>query len=233
MISLYAYNQWEPWGYFENLETGKISLLRKAQITVGRSTEYQNEINVRDRTNFVSRMHLIATLDLEVFDNRSLNGSTVNAQFLPYGEKHQLTSGDVIALAGMVVFRFNRIEFAPLKVLQITEREPLKGWLLFVDGLNRKAIPLTAKQYFLSLDHQGQALLSPEEKSRTLLRIEANEQSYVQVFDEEDSSDLFFQFKGDDYTYPERKIRGVNGFAHTRFRGKTVTGSLERLIIRH
>lgn len=210
LISIYAYMQWEPWGYFEDFETGKVSFLRSPQITIGRSTEHQNTINIADKYNYVSRMHLLATQGLKIYDNRSLNGTTVNAQFLPYGKQRELSSGDIVSLAGMAAIRFKSIEFAPITVMRISDRAPTKGWLLFVDGSNREVIPLTEQQYFLSLDDNGQVLLSQEKETGTLLRIEADEQTYVRIYDEKDSSDLLFKIKGDDYYYPEVKLPAGN-----------------------
>lgn len=204
-----------PWAYFRNLETGVAYPVFEGQATFGRSTEYENTITTSDPTNYISRMHVLVTRDRKAFDMRSLNGTTVNADFLPYGDKRKLQSSDIIALAGMASFQFQWLRYPFYQFWQpdITDNPPSTGWLLFIDGLNREATPLTEQQYFLSVDENGRILLSPEKKSGTLLRIEADEQTYVRVFDENDSSELLFQFKGDDYAYPTVKIPASDWFS--------------------
>jgi len=218
-----------PWAYFRDLETGVAYPVFEGQATLGRSTEYENTITASDPTNYISRMHVLVTRDRNAFDMRSLNGTTVNADFLPYGDERKLQSSDIIALAGMASFQFQWLGYPFYQFWQpdITDDPPSTGWLLFVDGLNQKAIPLTEQQYFLSLGNQGQVLLSQEKKSGTLLRIEADERTYIRVFDENDSSELLFQFKADDYTYPTVKIPAGDWFSAYRIPWKDRYGNTE------
>ena len=213
-----------PWAYFHNLETGKTNEVFGNQATLGRSTEFENTVTVTHRSNYISRMHLIVTRDHYAFDMRSLNGTTINAEFLPYGQKRKLESGDILVLAGVAALQFQLIDYPFYQYWQpnITDFKPNSGWLLFIDGTNHKIITLTGERYFLHLDENGLSRLSPVKPSDALLRIDRIEIKHKIlrfipcVFDEKDAHPLLFRFKGDDYVYPTCEIPA--GFEFTDVR---------------
>lgn len=117
------------WGYLENLSTGSVNVLKGDSVKIGRPTEdVKNDVSLAPRT--VSRRHLeIRREDCLAIDFRSLNGTTINAEFIPYGTSRQLGEGDIIVLAGIAPFRFStsRVEKAP----------PPSGWGMLIDGRSR------------------------------------------------------------------------------------------------
>ena len=141
-----------------------------------------NVINVPDaQSHYVSRLQLLIQRDRLglplAFDFRSLNGTTVNAQFIQYSDDKKLEDGDIIVLAGAAVFRFRPLSPPLLPFLSRKEQEsspPPEGtWALLVNGKNKDTIPLTRDEYFLSANEQGEVNLGSEKVPDSLLRIEA------------------------------------------------------------
>lgn len=209
-----------PWGYIRDAEMGSAYLMRNAQATIGRSTQYKNTVNFSDRNHYISRMHFILTKDGKAFDMRSLNGTTVNAEYLPYGAGIDISDGDLVVLAGMAVMQIHWLDypfyqFWESKISNVSERT---GWGLFIDGTNRQVIPLSEQRYFVHLDKNGKALISTDQPSQALLRIEHDPEYIVRVWDEKDDNILQYQFKADDYSYPQYEIPEVYWFSDEVFR---------------
>nr|WP_281719845.1 FHA domain-containing protein [Nitrosomonas nitrosa] len=110
---LIGYESWvqiRPWGYLTNLSTGRHFPLSGHLASVGRNTEsFENLIGLAPRE--VSRIHLLISENLSAFDMRSLNGTTVNANSLPYMGPSKLKDGDLIVLAGIAPFQFNKVDY--------------------------------------------------------------------------------------------------------------------------
>ena len=179
-----AYIEWrgaQPWGSVTNLFDGHVDELKGDFITVGRSAgAITNKIDVPDaQSKNVSRLHLLVSRDLQgdplVVDFRSLNGTTVNGEFLQYGDVRKLEEGDIVSLAGAAAFRFRRLTpplfpFLPREELKFSAL-PEAAWALVIDGRSKDSIPLTGEEYFLSADRQECISLGPEKWPGSLLRI--------------------------------------------------------------
>ena len=159
------YDLWlgaRPWAYVEDLATGKVSFMQGAVFRlVVITTEFKNLVLLRPQT--ISRIHLLVDSSGMAFDMRSRNGTTVNAQFLPYAEGQQLEDGDLVTLAGVVPFRYHTINYAPLQfwVPSIPELKPPAGaWALVLDGSTREVTFLSSDVYYLSLNAAGQIILA-------------------------------------------------------------------------
>jgi hypothetical protein len=155
VIAYSAYSLWgqtRPWGYFKNLATGSVHAVKGNVVSVGRSTEgyFQNQINLMPRD--VSRLHALISRDLALLDMRSLLGTTVNANFLPYGESAKLKDGDIVVLGGVAPFEFEIINYAPFQLwVSPTRRPPSpQGWAALIDGRARAVHYLTEDEQFVT-----------------------------------------------------------------------------------
>jgi hypothetical protein len=209
VVFYWAYTVWlenRPWGYMRNLSTGTVHALRGDLVSIGRSTEFQNTINLRPRT--VSRIHLQVSKNLSAFDWRSLNGTTINGEFLPYGKSRKINKGDIAVLAGIAPFQFHTIEYSliPFWTPSIEKSSPPSGWGMLIDGRSRSVMYLNQSQYFLSLDKQNRIVLRDEETDSTLLRIRRDDNGRITITDREDGIDLLAKMKEGDYNYPVYRI---------------------------
>jgi tetratricopeptide (TPR) repeat protein len=88
-----------PWGFLADLNHGKVFPLRGDKIHVGRDSPRGAGNDVSFPTGSLSRRQLVVsrTSDgIEADDERSMNGTTVKAAHLPYGESMKLADGDVL-----------------------------------------------------------------------------------------------------------------------------------------
>ena len=195
-----------PWGYFRNLSTGTVHLLRGDQASVGRTVKFKNIVDLRARN--ISRIHLLLSRDLSAFDMRSLNGTTVNAQFLEYGSTRKLEDGDIVVLAGIAPLQFSKIGYSPFQFWtpSIQTFPASSGWAMLIDGRSRVIKALIKDRYFLSLDKGNQYVLTEEKVDGVLLRIEKKESGIVVIEDVDDGIDLIATMKEGDYDFPEYKI---------------------------
>jgi hypothetical protein len=151
------YSQWEKnraWATLDSAVSGRRYPLRQDVANIGRPTPgfdliYQVEL----RNDAVSRLHLMVFRNFNAIDMRSLFGSTVNGEFLPYGVQTQFKEGDVIVLAGVAAFLFRPLKYAPWQYFWRTpildEARPT-GWGLLIDSTRRLVFPLTQDEVFIA-----------------------------------------------------------------------------------
>jgi conflict system STAND superfamily ATPase/FHA domain-containing protein len=193
-----------PWAHLENLATGTVYALRANVVSVGRSTErFTNTIGLRPET--ISRMHLLIYGNGGAHDMRSLNGTTVNAKFLRYGDIWHPNDGDIVTLAGLAPFRYRRIEYGRWQFWEPPMRPvkpPPDAWGMIMDGSARAVTYLSGDVYYLSLDSAGHVVLSDQESDTWLMIIRVGADRMIAIEDRADGVDLVVQMKEGDYQYP-------------------------------
>lgn len=220
LIGVFAlwYELWlsgRPWAYIQVLNYEKTYELRKETVTLGRPvqslTPLQREIptDIPFDQQTISRLHMILQSNESAIDVRSTNGSTVNAVFLPYGERRRLKDGDIVTLAGAVAFIYNSINYLPLQFwpARIDEFAPQSGWALFIDG-NAKAVTfLTKDQHFLSRDVNGRFAVSESNDGKALLVLgKGSSAGSVSVRDLVDDIPLIIEAKESDDEYKKYPV---------------------------
>jgi pSer/pThr/pTyr-binding forkhead associated (FHA) protein len=132
------------WGYFVDLKQGKVSETRGNYYKICRDVpedNIKNDLSFSD--TYVSRRHVqIAQEGPRIEDFRSLNGTAVNAGFIPYGHTQLLQDGDIITLANTEVLRFTTTKTEQPTV-------PSNAWAIFIDGKSRTYSYLTDSLYSL------------------------------------------------------------------------------------
>jgi pSer/pThr/pTyr-binding forkhead associated (FHA) protein len=217
-VSFNAYSAWlisRPWGYFGDLARGRMHLLKDDLASVGRSTEdVKNQVALSNRS--ISRLHLFIFRNLVAIDMRSPNGTTINAEYLPYGYSKKIENGDLIVLAGVASFQFYKIEYASLSFA--TPEKPLpppptESWGILIDGKSKIYTYLDADQYFLAIDAQGKIVTEKNESKNTFFvaKIYANglnrDIDMTFCFRRLGGHDILYaQIKKDDYEFPVYKI---------------------------
>jgi hypothetical protein len=158
VLFLRSYGQWEvarSWATLDSEATGRRYGLSQDVANVGRPTEnvqyliYQVELSSRA----VSRIHLMIFRNFYAIDVRSLYGTTVNGEFLQYGDQRQLKDGDVIVPAGAAAFRFHPLKYQPWEYFwpkPLSDIVPASGWGLLIDGMRRQTFPLTQDEQFVA-----------------------------------------------------------------------------------
>jgi len=139
---------------------------------------------------------------------RSLVGTTVNADFLPYGESAKLKDGDMVVLGGVAPFEFEIINYAPLQLwVPPTKRPPRpQGWAALIDGRARAVHYLTEAEQFVDMDTDGRLQVSVRETGNSLMRIKWDERLGITVEDRRDDAELWAIMKDGDYTYSACRI---------------------------
>lgn len=172
-------------------------------VSIGRSTERYYPHTIPLRPHWISRLHMLINRNGLAINMRSLNGTTINAEFLPYGESKTLEDGDLIALAGVAPFRFNRIQYASLDVLpyEANNIEVRKAWGVLIDGAARRIHYLDAQNYYVGLDNAHNVTISKQKGATTLMSMNFPGDGYIRVQDEADGNQLRIQMKAGDYTY--------------------------------
>ena len=194
-----------PWGTLRNLTTNVSTPIKGAMASAGRSTkDFPHALDFP--TRIVSRIHLFLTKDLTAFDMRSLNGTTVNARFLLYGEPQHIEDGDVFVLAGIGPLRFSTIEYGPLQFWtpQPTTLDPPKGWGLLIDGKTKTVLELTKLEHYVSVNQEGRLRLIDGPDAAFLVIQKFAKGFTIQPI--HDGADVWATMKMGDYTFPTCKL---------------------------
>lgn len=215
IVSFEGYRSWyeaQPWGYLTSFPEGNTFELSGDVVSVGRSVEGPLRSQIPVRPNVVSRLHLMVSredragqLYLRAYDMRSLNGTTVNARFVRYGQERDLFDGDLVTLAGVALFRFSTVEPSYLPFLQKRPVEPPPipqgAWAVLVDGASREAIPLIGERYYLAAGPHGALNVSEQGDDRTLLAIGRRTDGQPTLTSRTKSYALLMMMKYEDRTY--------------------------------
>ncbi|MDH4276320.1 MAG: FHA domain-containing protein, partial [Gammaproteobacteria bacterium] len=196
-----VWKEGRPWAYVSSVSSGNNFQLTGYSSTMGRSVEgYLNTVDIRPQN--VSRLHFMIYNTGVAVDLRSLNGTTVNGEFLPYGDTRTLNEGDVIALAGAAAYKFHWIEYGsiPLVSPPMLQEPPPQGWGLFIDGTSRRVTTLTGARYFVSKGDNGLTL--DDQNSGDALAVLEWHDPGLSIQDMPDINALYFQAKENDYDYP-------------------------------
>src|SRR5262249_23392865 len=93
------------WGFLVNLQNAQTYDLKAEHISIGRDVKgIGNDISFPNQ--LVSRQHLIINRNGNVSDLRSTNGTTINANVLPYGVGGELLDNDILVLANVEALQF-------------------------------------------------------------------------------------------------------------------------------
>jgi hypothetical protein len=90
--------------------------------------------------------------NFNAIDVRSLYGTTVNGEFLEYGQQAHFKDRDVIVLAGVAAFVFHPLTYQPWQYFwrtPLSDEAPPAGWGLLIDGKRRLIFPLTQDDVFV------------------------------------------------------------------------------------
>jgi hypothetical protein len=157
-LVFWNYSLWvgtRPWATLDSLITGRRYPLTQDVANIGRPAQNVRHLirQVELRAQPVSRIHMMIFRNDYAIDMRSLYGTTVNGEFLPYGDQKQLTDGDVIVLAGAAGFRFHQLAYQPWQFFwdppPSHDAQPA-GWGLLIDSKRRLVFPLTQDQEFIA-----------------------------------------------------------------------------------
>jgi len=223
-IGAVAHRLWvnaRPWGRLTNLSTGRVHQLSGDATVIGRNMEgIKMQVNLLYRT--VSRLHLRIQRDRKTIDMRSLMGSSVNGNWLTYGETKTLENGDILTLSGTAAFRFQPITYKPWQVWPafVPSGVPLEGWGLLIDDDHRKVYALNRDRYYLTLARDGRLIPSAtkpvDRPTLAVIQVERNAEMLVaetpegkqetfyqsSITDLDDGRPLFAEIKtGSTYTY--------------------------------
>ncbi len=195
-----------PWGLLNNLSTGSVHVFRDETVTVGRDARYLDFKNtVSLLPNYVSRIHLLMSRDLKAIDMRSLSGTTIGRNFLPYGDTRELEDGDFIVLADCAPFQFKKISYRPRQFweppIPQDSPPPPDAWGMFLDLISREVIYLTGNQYFMTEKDTKSLSLTPDKPDNWICTLGLDPRN-IAIYDRIDDRDLFAEIKtGDTYTY--------------------------------
>jgi pSer/pThr/pTyr-binding forkhead associated (FHA) protein len=222
-VGLSGYLHWrdaQPWACLTDLNKSLANdqdpRLRGGAVSIGRSGggPIENKVLVKDQ--LVSRLHLFISRNLRAVDSRSQNGTTVNASFLPYSFERELHDGDLIALAGVALFRFSVLELPILTFfspdLPKPSPPPAGAWGILIDGRQRTATVLTEDTYFVSEGNNGDLILNNTENAETerikirVLRKGDVAPYGIALLRSDNNRHLFVQAKEDDYNYNINQI---------------------------
>jgi tetratricopeptide (TPR) repeat protein len=187
------------WGILVDLKRGYSFSMRGDRVTVGRDSpdfDIRNDINFNNR--FVSRRHLVISHDeFRADDQRSTNGTTINAVQLPYGLGTKLSDGDIISLANKEVLQFR------------TQRETLPSvppstWAIFVDGSAKTYFYLTEPVYSIGLTSTGLRIEKGDTDSAPL-KIRQHKQK-PELFAASHEWTVVVVAKQNDYNYGQRPL---------------------------
>lgn len=212
----------QPWGHLVNLFSGETHELRGDVVSIGRMTEGPLRSQVAVEESHVSGLHLLVSRDLHAHDLRSLNGTTINAWFLQYRMTAEISHGDLISLAGTVLFRFSTAERSYLPFLRPSAPEssppPERTWAILVDGASKGAIPLVNRRYFLSIGEKKEIKLSEDQGENSLLEIggpESASDGDLTLVNRARSYDLLAVIKYEDRRYVGLKILRDKSFRNS------------------
>jgi Novel STAND NTPase 1/FHA domain len=178
---IYAHNfEGQPWGELTDPVNGRSYLLRTDAVSIGRSTpEFISDIPAESQ--YVSRFHLVMNRNRKVTDVRSMNGTTINANYLPYGKEQATQDGDIMILAGVQLYRFTKIDrsyffflrsWFPIFQSPHPEAPAVspRTWGLLIDGSAKRLVSLTAERYWLE-ESNGELKVGPTRTDTAILEI--------------------------------------------------------------
>jgi tetratricopeptide (TPR) repeat protein len=188
-----------PWGFLVDLTRASSFPLRGDRVHIGRNSPEgaQNDINFTSQ--FVSRRHLVVSFaneGIHVDDERSRNGTTVNALQLPYGQDVKLSDGDLIALANTEVLQFTTREQPP-------PRPPPTAWAVFINASTRTYTYLTENAYSVILTSHD-LRVEPGENAAASLALHGGQNPQLRYPNGEWS--IVFEYKKNDYEYGEHVV---------------------------
>jgi hypothetical protein len=191
-----AIRRTSPWGFLTDVKRAASFSMRGDQVLVGRNTPegIQNDIAFSNR--FVSRRHLFLSHKNEgilVGDDRSLNGTTINATRLPYGLTSKLSDGDIITLANTEVLQFTTQG-------QPVPAPPPSAWAIFINGSARSYYYLTGKAYSVVFA-SAELHIEQGENPAAILRL--RDQQNQELFSANSEWSVLFESKKSDYEYGE------------------------------
>lgn len=209
------YMQWHehrPWGYLRDLSTGKTYKLAGYPVSIGRSSpDITNTVNtsfqhVSDTFRQVSRVHLLIDSNWLASDMRSLNGTSLNSQFMYYGHTMRLHDDDILVLAGIAVFQFESMRYYPLQFWEPSLGEtgpPTGAWGIVIDGSEKKFRYLTAKSTSVGVGADGGLTLGTGEGQKPVLSVDEDphSRSGFTITVESHEAPLRATLKEGDYTY--------------------------------
>ena len=221
----------QPWASVRVLSTGNIYDLRGDFATLGRytaptgATTPQFKTDVSFIPRLVSRLHLLITRDLLALDVRSRNGTTINAEWLPYGFNTKLQPGDIIVLGGVAPMQFERAQLSRwfLPIFGHASRGSLKtiavpdpnDWAILIDGPSRSFQYLQANPSFIGVDSDRMLIVKAKFDMASLLKASFPDKTteegspLIEIEGISDNTELRAKWKkdGSDYEYPEIVIR--------------------------
>ncbi|HYE55711.1 MAG TPA: FHA domain-containing protein [Chitinophagaceae bacterium] len=165
--------------WLTNLLTGevhKLGLKRDKTVFIGRNTDtIQNDLGIQ--MSFVSRRHISINSNYVIEDLQSLNGTTLNANLLEYGNAQTLQHNDIICLAGVLPLLFSKEPPPPLEV-------PAGTWGVWINAEERSFTHLTGIYYSLTLKDvsENKFTIGPvkQEKPKPVLEL-VNENDSVKM----------------------------------------------------
>jgi tetratricopeptide (TPR) repeat protein len=215
------------WAFLVDLKSGAAHPLRGDRAHIGRnSEEVENDVDVPGR--YISRRQLmiahewtepdmahertdpdIARERFKADDERSQNGTVVNAANLRYGSVLDLSDGDIITLAGRAVFQL-RMRDATVPA------PPTSAWAIFIDGQLKSYTYLTAPVYSVALTSVDLRLVPGDDQSAVAkLRYD---QKNAQFYAVAGAWTMTFEYKKNDHEYgygfaPSGKWLEINNLA--------------------
>ena len=222
-----VYLRWfqaQTWAYLTNLSGGQTyeagSSFLTGFVALGRNTVEQGlqtrsplQSQIALPSKVVSRLHVFISKAVrengETFfradDMRSLNGTTINARFLRYGDFRELRTGDLVALAGVAAFRFQEKEpsYVPFwEPIPPHGREmPQGAWAILIDGVTRSAVPLFNERVFLNANDNGAVKPAESLAELSVVEVEQDQDRGFTLRNRSKQYSLFAMFKYKDRTY--------------------------------
>jgi hypothetical protein len=194
-----------PWGYLVNLSDGHVHKLSGVSVLVGRATErFQPPISLRP--SLISRTHLFIDHNLDAVDVRTLNGTTVNGQFLMYGDVQRLTDGDVLVLSSIAPFKLSAIRYPWWQLWEpkpVIPSIPGTAQALLIDGTSKGVQYLGNGTYYVGLNQKSEIIVSETKtpQSRLILEWQPKDKRFA-VEDLDDGRNLLAMIKlGETYAY--------------------------------
>lgn len=183
-----------PWGFLSDIRRATWFPLRGDRVHVGRDSPEGAANDISFAKQLVSRRHLVVSrtsAGIQADDERSRNGTTVNARQLPYGEDVKLSDGDLITLANTEVLQFTTRE-------QPAPTPPPGAWAIFINGSTRTYTYLTEKTYSVVLTSRD-LRVEPGENAAAILALHGGQNPQLRYAKGEWS--VVFEYKKDDYEY--------------------------------
>ena len=211
----YSYAVWldtRPWGKLVTLATGQAHELKGRILAVGRSTD-EIKTDISFVPGSVSRFHLLLTRTLTVMDLRSMNGTSVNGEFLYYGKERKIAEGDILVFADLAATRIGTVTYGRFQLWPAridNEEVPDGSWAILIDGKNRKVSYLQGPMYFLSTNASGEIRASENASGAQFLQVHRGQTvrtkddltlTLFSLTNLADSQPLLAEMKLGDYTY--------------------------------